>query len=91
MEDIIVKLARQLEYEVDGWVQFNKCNAYVSDILRDQYRLVKSYHTIVGLVDCENKKFFEIGKYSRTTSKQITQIYNRMFSTFDREYIDGRV
>ena len=73
------------------WVQFHKCQAWISDELDERFRLIKSYHTIVGLVDCKERVVYEIGKYSRTTSKQFTQICNQMFSSYDRKYVEGRV
>lgn len=36
--------------------------------------LFKSYDTIVGVI--VDGKFYELGKYSRTTSKQVTQFCN---------------
>ena len=73
------------------WVQFHKCQAWISDELDERFRLIKSYNTIVGLVDTKVKKVYEIGKYSKTTSKQFTQICNQMFSSYERVYISGRV
>jgi len=73
------------------WTQFNHCNAYISQCLKNRFFLIKSYSTIVGIVDDQEADFFEIGKYSRTTSKQVTQIYNQMFRDCDRHYVEGRV
>ena len=58
-------------------------NFYISNTFRynDHYIILfKSYNTIVGFVDCTESIFYEIGKYSKTTSKQMTQIYNMLFS-----------
>ena len=63
--------------------RFRSCNAYVSvPFIVDGkvYRAVKSYSTIVAIVDIYNDTFTEFGKYSVTTSKQVTQIYNDMFN-----------
>ena len=73
------------------WEQVGKKNAYVSQCLQNRFFLIKSYNTIVGIVDDQEADFFEIGKYSRTTSKQMTQIYNSRFSDCDRKFIDARV
>ena len=74
-----------------GWAQFHSCKAYISEEIDDRYILIKSYHTIVGIADTETKEICEIGKYSRTTSKQFTQICNQRFRNYNRLYIDGRV
>lgn len=73
------------------WEQFRQCNAYISQCLQNRFYLIKSYSTIVGIVDDQEADFFEIGKYSRTTSKQMTQIYNSRFRDCDRHYVEGRV
>lgn len=58
------------------WKRFRKCNAYISSCLFNRYFLVKSYSTIVAVIDDQNGELFELGKWSRTTSKQVTQIFN---------------
>ena len=53
-------------------------------------RVLQSYATKVG-VEVSNLKMsctYEIGKYSRTTSKQITQYINQIAGTYHREYIE---
>lgn len=74
------------------YTRFNYCNAYIGDDLLDIYcdgvrhtiRLIKSYNTIVGFADISTATFCEIGKFSRTTSKQCTQIYNTYYRGWDR-------
>jgi len=73
------------------WNRFNNCNAYVSQCLKNRFFLIKSYSTIVGIVDDQEADFFEIGKYSKTTSKQVTQIHNQMFPDTTRKYVEDRV
>ena len=91
MEDII-EVARQCSRQYGlKWVQFHKCNAYISDVIDGRYRLIKSYATIVGIADCDTLDIYEIGKYSRTTSKQFSQICNQIFTGYTRHYTDGRV
>ena len=85
------ELVRSPEIMMTHWQQFNHCNAWVSGCIKNRFFLIKSYQTIVGIVDDQEADFFEIGKYSRTTSKQVTQIYNSMFSDCTRHYIEGRV
>ena len=58
------------------WKQFRHCNAYISNCLFNRYFLIKSYNTIVAVIDDQNGELYELGKYSRTTSKQVTQIFN---------------
>lgn len=90
-----VETARELSTLVYGglikWNRFNNCNAYVSQCLKNRFFLIKSYSTIVGIVDDQEADFFEIGKYSRTTSKQVTQIHNQMFPDTTRKYVEDRV
>lgn len=68
--------------------RFNYTNAYIASnaIYVDGYtvRLFKSYQTIVGLAIFEKELFIEIDKFSTTTSKQMTQIYNRYFKGYSR-------
>ena len=74
-----------------NWNRVGYKQAWTSQCLRGRYFLIKSYNTIVGIVDVQDNEFFEIGKYSPTTSKQITQIHNSMFRSCNRQYVNGRV
>ena len=58
------------------WKQFRNCNAYISNCLFNRYFLIKSYNTIVAVIDDQQGELYELGKWSRTTSKQVTQIFN---------------
>lgn len=62
-------------------------NIYTDD-LQARVRPVLSYRTIVGYFDCDEEVFYEYGKYTSTTSKQVTQIYNTLWSRFDRVFVD---
>lgn len=73
------------------WKQIGKKNLYVSQCLRNRFFLIKSYETVVGIVDDQEADFFEIGKYSPTTSKQMTFIYRDRFSDCERKFVEGRV
>lgn len=69
------------------WEQFFKCQAWVSERIYNSaynvdFRLVKSYNTIVGVIDYTNQKYIRLGKWSTTTSKQqtrISRVYARDF------------
>lgn len=77
---------------VTFWVRFRTCNAWVARIehrfmVQDTVCYVipiKSYETIVGYADILEKKFYEIGHYSVTTSKQMGQIHKALFSDYER-------
>ena len=76
------------------FTRFNYCQAYIGELdsievegVTHNFRLVKSYKTITGYVDLDEGVFYELGKYSSTTSKQMTQIYNQVF----RGICDNRV
>jgi len=84
----MIKIANKLKYDVVKWNRFNYTNAYISNKLEGRYYLIKSYYTIVGMVNEEQKKFFEFGKYSPTTSKQITQINRDRFGYCERIFIN---
>lgn len=71
------------------WTRFDYKQAWFSQILYhpqtgEPWRIFKSYNTIVAMVNIDNNLFIELGKWSQTTSKQVTQFYNRYYSTFDR-------
>ena len=77
------------------WVRFNYCNAYTTGgalvevtIGNDDYYVmpILSYTTVVGFV--YDGVVYEIGKYSRTTSKQFTQICNSLYYNCERVFID---
>ena len=58
------------------WKRFRHCNAYISSCILNRYFLVKSYNTIVAVIDDQQGELYELGKWSTTTSKQVTQIFN---------------
>ena len=58
------------------WKQFGSKQCWVSDCIGNRYFLVKSYSTIVAIIDDQTGELFELGKWSVTTSKQVTQLYN---------------
>lgn len=76
----LINLANNRKDLVTNWKQFHHCNAYVSNCINNRYFLVKSYNTIVAIVDDQQGEFIEFGKYSRTTSAQVTKIHNELFS-----------
>lgn len=57
------------------WTQFGYRQAWFSDLLDfGSLRLFKSYNTIVALIGINSSVFYELGKWSTTTSKQVTQL-----------------
>lgn len=79
------------------WFRFNHCNAYTTEgalvnvtIGNNEYFVmpIMSYETVVAFV--YNHIVYEIGKYSRTTSKQVTQICNTYFSDYERIFMEKR-
>ena len=58
------------------WKQWNKKNCYVSNCIKNRFFVVKSYNTIVAVIDDQLGFLYELGKWSPTTSKQVTQLYN---------------
>lgn len=63
------------------WKQFRHSKAYISNCLFNRYFLIKSYSTIVAVIDDQQGELYELGKWSTTTSKHVTQIFN--MSDFD--------
>ena len=80
IKDIIKRV--QDEKHLIRWQQFNHCQAYTGSYIG--YRFIKSYNTVVGLIDDINGIVYECGKYSRTTSKQFTQICNSLLTGYKR-------
>ena len=79
------RLANELKYESGiEWERFNYCQAYTSNLINNRYYLIKSYSTVVGIVDTFTNEIIELGKYSRTTSKQFSQIHNQVFRGYER-------
>ena len=80
-------------YKNTDYTQFRSCQAWVSTHIFNSaygvnFQLVKSYDTIVAFINLDTKQYIELGKWSRTTSKQVTQIYNALYSDFERLYCD---
>lgn len=73
--------------------RFRRCRAWVSapifnSAFNVNFRLVKSYNTIVGFINLDTEEYIELGKWSRTTSKQVTQIYNFAYYFYTRKFVD---
>ena len=71
-----ILLKCEKEGYIRGWKRFHHCNAWISECYLNRYFLIRSYDTIVGIIDDQQGILIELGKWSRTTSKQVTQIYN---------------
>lgn len=83
---------QKMSYNIE-WTQFRSMNADIGNFVfvnvEDNDFLVKpfqSYTTIVGFVDNMTHTFYEIGKYSRTTSKQVTIFCNTY--GYNKVYVD---
>lgn len=91
-ERTAIKTARELSSFPGSttirWERFRSCNAWISQCLRNRFFLIKSYNTIVGIVDDQEADFFEMRKYSSTTSSQMTKIYKSRFSDCERKLIN---
>ena len=77
------------------WERVNYTNSYIGNmqvviIGEDVHPVtpIKSYDTVVAFVHWDSGYLVEVGKYSRTTSKQITQIHNNHFRFRERVYFD---
>lgn len=68
-----------------SWERFNYCQAWITpqNYFWDGklYKLVKSYSTIVGVIEVHDDILWWERKYSVTTSKQLTQIARRYHLT----------
>lgn len=84
--EIILEKAQELEKKMykHKYFQFHGCQAWWSELLEEKYTLFKSYDTVVAIVNRETKCFIELGKWSRTTSKQVTRFYNDFYSDYRR-------
>ena len=60
----------------DNWTRFGYKQMWVSSCIKNRYFLVISYNTLVAVIDDQNGELYELGKWSPTTSKQVTQLYN---------------
>lgn len=76
------------------WSRFRYTNAYLGDFYwvnvdGKDYQILpyRSYNTVVAFTYLDG--FYEVGKYSVTTSKQVTQIYNEFYkgSSYSRYFV----
>lgn len=84
--EIANAIRTELQYHINliKWSRFRSTNAYLGDFYRvnvdgKDYIVLpyRSYDTVVAFTYLLG--FYEVGKYSRTTSKQVTQIYNEFY------------
>ena len=64
------------------WSQYHKCQAWIGQY-GGLFDLIKSYKTIVGLVDKKNKVVYELGCWSRTTTQQVRKIYRECYQGYE--------
>lgn len=89
--------ANELVNKIPYGTKFNRIrsmNAYTTDAIEidgNYYRFLKSYNTIVGIVDYSNNTFTEFGKYSVTTSKQVTVFYRALPSCITRSFNSNHI
>ena len=83
------KLANELR--ANKFNQRDKKQMFVSGITFDEngnsYYLLKSYNTIVAIVDLAEKKFIDLGKWSMTTTKHANLFYKEFKDNFERVMI----
>ena len=79
------------------WTQFRSCQAYIGELTvvtigNDDYFVhpFRSYETVVAYVDFDTNVLYEVGKYSQTTSKQVTQYYNQVANANERIFHSRR-
>lgn len=84
--EFIIEKAQELEKKMykHKYFRLHGCQGWYSELLEDKYILFKSYDTVVAIVNNQTKCFIELGKWSRTTSKQVTRFYNEFFGTYRR-------
>ena len=80
-----------------NWTQFRSCQAYIGDmqvvtIGNEDYFVTpfRSYDTIVAYIDFDTKVLYEVGKYSQTTSKQVTQYFGQQKQANERVFYKCR-
>ncbi|MBS7358962.1 MAG: hypothetical protein KIG84_10120 [Bacteroidales bacterium] len=75
------EIRRHIMNQCPDWKMFNRCQAWTTldnySWNGRLYKLVKSYSTIVGIIDIRDDILWWERKYSQTTSKQLTQIANK--------------
>lgn len=76
---------------------FKGCEAFVSTdeyVSIDEEHTIKvyavvSYDTVVGFIDVATKTLYEYGKYTATTSCQITKILRDWYKGYERVLVKG--
>lgn len=83
---------QQMTHDIE-WEQFRSMQADIGtpvfvNVDANEYLVqpFQSYTTIVGFVDNMTHTFYEVGKYSRTTSKQVTVFCNTY--GYNKVYVD---
>lgn len=94
--EIANAIVTELQHNINliEWSRFRYTNAYLGDFYwvnvdgKDYHILpYRSYNTVVAFAYMSD--FYEVGKYSQTTSKQVTKIYNEFYarSSFSRHFV----
>lgn len=69
---------------IRAWHQFRCCQAWLGDAIlyypngSKRAYIIQSYETIVAVYIMDTQEFIRLSRYSRTTSKQCTQIENAL-------------
>ena len=81
-----LKIAREIKSQATQWSRVGRKACYISNMINERYQMVKSYSTLVALVDISENEFYEFGKFSPTTSRQMTQVCNTYYTGFKRYF-----
>ena len=80
--NVVNELIRKPEYMMIKWKRFHSNQAWIGKF-SERYDFIKSYSTIVGLIDKEERVLYELGKWSRTTSIHVSKIQKELYTFYD--------
>ena len=77
---------RALYIPSDKWIRLRTTHASSTTVTVEdhKYIVLKSYSTIVALYNISKRKLVEYGKYSRSTSRQVTWFYDELVMEYGK-------
>lgn len=82
-KDLLHARNRHQEWRQFGYKQCYYTECVFNEETQNFYKLVRSYNTIVAIL--YDEYYIELGKWSTTTSRQVTQFYNEYVSRTGQE------
>ena len=90
VEEFYKKHIKDISVDSLKWSRVKTRKVYTSDTTRAKTKVIlfKSYDTVVAFILPEHKKWVDIGRFGKTSAKQMTVYYQEEYKDYERIRLD---